>query len=322
MKKGFTLIELLVVVLVIGILAAIAVPGYQGAVDKSRYSALMPVAKNIKDAQERVLMSHANYTGHLSDLDIESPGVINGNTAKSDEGAIYKVEINDTHKAVRAENEYMDNAYVLYLSQQTEFPDEVHCEALTTSARANKLCQSLNGRQIGTNGANTVYVLEGSGSGNLPPAPSTPGDYNNVNDWNLDDWLSFADDVHEAMKKCTGGSYHNVPAGCRTLADLGFSMKLNDGSDMNYYANSPDHNSLIQGKDHQYGLGTAIGLGNSMYIAIEKYAAPNFWGVFITDAGVFGRSNITHPAGVEEMKSKGFTQDCSYDGDWYYCRKA
>lgn len=73
MHKGFTLIELLVVVLVCGILAYIALPFYEKAVERSRMSEVESLFGQVAKSQEVSRMGTNNYISSWDELEIDFP---------------------------------------------------------------------------------------------------------------------------------------------------------------------------------------------------------------------------------------------------------
>ena len=141
-KRAFTLIELLVVVLIIGILTAVALPQYEAAVAKSRFSALIPIVDGYKKSLDMYYLANGEYPpdtcdemscGNGIEYDVLDYGVPN----------------------VLGLNHNTGNAYVVW-ANISDHPNERRCLATATNKIANQVCKSFGGEEV--TGENYQYA--------------------------------------------------------------------------------------------------------------------------------------------------------------------
>ena len=72
-KSGFTLLELLIVIIILGILAALALPQYLRTIEKGRSSEAIIHLGMIRIAEINYYAEHRIYTDNFDALDIDDP---------------------------------------------------------------------------------------------------------------------------------------------------------------------------------------------------------------------------------------------------------
>ncbi len=158
-KQAFTLVELLVVVLIIGVLSAIAIPIYQGAIDKSRWSTLLAPAKALQTAQMAAYMENGAYADDMSALVLSLPGEAQDNTYIMPD-AEYSIDTKTASQSTITGQ--LDTLPNVRLSMALKNPDSyLFCEAKSGDTRAERLCKNLlAGQKAGSRNGYDKYILD------------------------------------------------------------------------------------------------------------------------------------------------------------------
>ena len=146
-NKGFTLIELLVVVLIIGILAAMAMPQYFKAVERSRMTEADTMLASIAQAQRRKYLQLNKFTKNFTSLDVAPKGAT-GSTyyTKGNTGNGFKITLagDDIGDGIATATRSASNALQYqYSLSRYYYNDKVQCNA--TNAAGGELCADFCG---------------------------------------------------------------------------------------------------------------------------------------------------------------------------------
>ena len=148
-NNGFTLIELLVVVLIIGILAAVALPQYQKVVEKSKATQALTMLKTVGQAMQSHYLASGEWATSFDELALDIPwtgnvsffygsgyrqGISNGEWSLQFRKTSYNGNDIVSLSMGRISGTYAGAGFIMYLEEEYNLPEnEILCQEIKGS---------------------------------------------------------------------------------------------------------------------------------------------------------------------------------------------